>query len=339
METTKNKAKRPPAQKKPQPKKKVALDERQQPQASQKRRVPGAAVKQPPQKAPHAKPRKNAPVQEPVRVTPEVVYLAPKPFSRNRLLLRLATVVAVVLALVVGLSLFFKVENIQVSGCEQYTAYQIQQASGISEGDQLLTFSRAKASGKIISALPYVKTVRIGISLPDTVYIEIVETKVTYEVADKDGGSWLLDSDGKVVSAGNGGDHTKILGVQIENPAVGEIATAYQHVQTETDADGNVIPVTVTQAQKLQAAVSIAKLMEKNGIIGQAATIDVNNIYKVEVWYADIFQVMLGDTSRLDYKVTCMAALVQQLLEESVYATGLIDVSDPDKITYQSFTG
>lgn len=327
METTKNKGKRPPA-------KKAAPTQ-------QKRRVPGAAAKKPPEKAPHAKPRKNAPVPENVRVTPEVVYLAPKPFSRSRFILRLATVVAVVLALFVGLSLFFKVENIEVSGCDKYTAYQIQQASGIQVGDQLLTFSRAKASGKIISALPYVNTVRIGISLPDTVHIEVVETKVAYWLEDTEGNFWLMDSDGKIISqmTSGFGTHTQIMGVTIEDPEVGQSAVAWQDAQTETDAQGNTIPVTVTQAQKLQTAVQIAGYLEKSGIIGEVKTINVTNLYQMELHYGDKFQIQLGDTSRLAYKIGCVSSLVEQLLEESPYASGLIDLSDPDHITYQSAAG
>ena len=325
METTKKK--RPPV-KKAQP-------------TQPKRRVPGATAKKAPGKAPHLKERKNAPVQEQVRVTPEVVYLAPKPFSRNRLILRLATVVAVVLALFVALSLFFKVENIQVSGCEQYTAYQVQQASELNVGDQLLTFSRAKASGKIISALPYVKTVRIGIRLPDTVMIEVVETKVTYQVEDTAGQKWLMDSDGKIVSALTYSDknYTKVLGVVIEPGQVGQEAVAHQQAQMETDAQGNVIPVTVTQAQKLEVALKIAQHLERYGIIGQAASLDVTNLYEIELWYEDIFQVLMGDSSRLEYKVECVSVLVAQLLEESAYATGLIDLTDPEHITYKAFAG
>lgn len=327
METTKKSGKRPPV-KKAQP-------------VQPKRRVPGASAKKTPQKAPHVKARKNAPVQEQVRVTPEVVYLAPKPFSRNRLILRLATVVAVVLALFVGLSLFFKVETIQISGCEQYTAYQVQQASELNVGDQLLTFSRAKASGKIISALPYVKTVRIGIRLPDTVLIEVVETKVTYQVEDTAGAQWLMDSDGKIVGRMTNGDikHTKVLGFVIEPGQVGQMAVAHQEPQTETNGEGNLLPVTVTQAQKLQMAVKIAQCLEVNGIIGQAANLDVSNLYEIQLWYEDKFQILIGDSSRLEYKINYISTLIDQLLEESAYATGLIDLTDPDYITYQSFTG
>ena len=334
METTKNKAKRPPAQKKPQPKKKVALDERQQPQASQKRRVPGAAVKQPPQKAPHAKPRKNAPVQEPVRVTPEVVYLAPKPFSRNRLLLRLATVVAVVLALVVGLSLFFKVENIQVSGCEQYTAYQIQQASGISEGDQLLTFSRAKASGKIISALPYVKEARVGIKLPGTVYIEIKELDMTYAIQARDGSWWLIAADGRVIeqienTASSG--YTRILGVQADGPRADQkVQAAEPRTETETvpegNAQGETLPTVaqITGAQKLDVVLTILESLEENSIIGLIEYIDVSNLNNITMEYGQRLDIVLGTSENLPYKITYMAQAISQLAE---YETGELDVS------------
>lgn len=324
METTKkNQKKRPPAKRQPTP---------------TPRRKPGAKAASQPQKAPHAKPRKNAPVQEPVRVTPEVVYLAPKPFSRNRLILRLATVVAVVFALMIGLSLFFKVENIRVSGCEQYTAYQIQQASGVNVGDQLLTFSRARVSGKIISAFPYVKNVRIGISLPDTVYIEIQESRVTYAAADSSGIWWVMDSNGKIIESisSDYSEHTLIYGVTLEKPAAGQQAKAQESAQTETDAEGNPIPVTVTGEQKLRNAIAITQYLEANGIVGQIVSMDVSNLYDIKLQYEDKFQVTLGDTDRLDYKISCVSALVNQLLEESAYSAGIIDISDPQYITYQS---
>lgn len=328
MENKKNQKKRVPASKaKP---------------AQKPRRQPGANAKsRQPQKAPHAQPRKHAPVkEEPVRVTPEVVYLAPKPFSRNRLILHLATVVAVVLALMLGLSVFFKVENIQVSGCSQYTAWQIQQASGINEGDQLLTFSRAKASGKIINALPYVKNVRIGITLPDTVNIEIVETKVTYAVESTDGTWWAMDSEGKIVEevTGSQENHTVILGVTLETPKVGQTAQAYQPEQTETDADGNLIPVTVTQAQRLTAAIDISDFLERYGIIGEAASIDVTDLFNIELWYGEKYQVLLGDTGDLNTKIRYLKAIVDDYAETRPYETGVLDLSDPEWVEFQSFT-
>lgn len=291
------------------------------------------------QKAPHVQPRKNPPVQEqPVRVTPEVVYLAPKPFSRNRLILRLATVVAVVLALLLGLSIFFKVEKIEVSGCSQYTAWEVQQASGIRQGDQLLTFSVPKAAALIRKELPYVKTVRIGISLPDTVKIEIVETRVTYAAEGADGVWWLMGSDGKLLEAtAVPEEHTVIRGVLLDAPAAQAQAAALETAQQTTDAQGNVIPVTVTAAQRLTAALEIAALLEQNGIIGEAASIDVSNLQAVELWYGEKFHVMLGDTTELSLKVAYLKGFVDDYSVNRPYESGVLNLKDPEYIEYRSF--
>ena len=306
-----------------------------------KKRIPGQSAMRP-KKAPPVKPRKNPPVQEqPVRVVPEVVYLPPKPFSRSRFILHLVTVAAVVLALVLGLSIFFKVETIEVSGCSQYTAWQVQQASGITEGDQLLTFSRAGAASKIVSQLPYVKTVRIGISLPDTVKIEITETAVTYAVQDQSGIWWLMDSAGKLIEQTDetgSSAHTVITGVTIQSPEAGEQARAYEDTQESTDAEGNVIPITVTAAQRLTAVLDIAFNLEQNGIIGDAAGINVTDLFAIELWYGQKFQVRLGDTDRMAYKISCLKAVVDDFAQSRPYEAGVLDISNPDRIEYQSFT-
>ena len=51
---------------------------------------------------------------QPKPTAPEVVYTQPKVFNRNRLIMRLLTILAVVLAFGMGLSIFFKVENVTV---------------------------------------------------------------------------------------------------------------------------------------------------------------------------------------------------------------------------------
>lgn len=295
---------------------------------------------QQPQKAPHAQPRKNPPVQEqPVRITPEVVYLAPKPFSRNRFILRLATVVAVVLALTLGLSIFFKVEHFEVSGCSQYTPWQVQQASGIQEGDQLLTFSVPRAAALIRKALPYVKTVRIGIRLPDTVKIEIVETRVTYGLEDTAGTIWLMDADGKIIEqATPGSSYTKVSGVTIEIPTAGGQAVAYQDSQTQTDPEGNVIPVTVLASQRLRLVLEIAKNLEKYGIIGDVVSLDVTDYYSIELWYQDKFQVLMGDSTEVERKVRYIKSFVDDYTQNRPYEEGILDLTDPDRIEYSSFT-
>ena len=259
--------------------------------------------------------------------TPAVIYTAPRAFNWNRLLVQLLTVTAVVLALIMSLSVFFKVETITVSGAEKYSKWAVREASGIKEGDNLLTFSIPRASGQIIAKLSYVDKVRIGIKLPDTVNIYIEELDVAYAIKDSTGTWWLMTSEGRMVEQTNGGvaaDHTQILGVTVEAPEVNEFAVATELPPTETDESGELVPVTVTGAQRLSAAMQILKALEANDIVGEAASVDVTRLEDIILWYGTRYQVNLGGTGNMEYKIACMNDAILQL---SDYQTGVLDVS------------
>ena len=265
--------------------------------------------------------------REEKRPTPVVVYTQPLPFNSSRLLVQLLTITAVVLALIMGLSVFFKVENVVVHGANVYSAWAIQEASGIKEGDNLLTFSRARANGQIQAKLPYVDSSRIGIKLPNTVNIYIEETAVTYAIQTEDGIWWLMNSDGKLVEQINSTEaakHTKVLGVTLTGPVLNEQAVATENVPTETDAFGEIIPVSVTGNQRLSAALQILEALENNDIVGDAASVDVSSLSAIELWYGTRYQVNLGDNNDMDRKIASMYDVILQL---SNYQTGRLDCS------------
>ena len=117
----------------------------------------------------------------------------PKALPRRKLLWKLLTTAAVVVALLVGLTIFFKVQNVVVTGNGKYTAETVIAASGIETGENLLTFGKSRAAGRILAELPYVDQVQIGIKLPNTVNIDIVELEVSYAIRSTEGGWWLMD--------------------------------------------------------------------------------------------------------------------------------------------------
>lgn len=267
---------------------------------------------------------------QPRRQKQEVVYTPPKPFSRSRLLLRLLTVAAVVLALTLGMSIFFKVRVVTVSGAEKYTPWEIREASGIEEGDNLLSLSKFRASARIMAELPYVESVRIGINLPDTVNIEIRELTVVYAIQDQSGAWWLIDSSGGVVEqvdSAAAGDQTQILGVRIAFPTVGAQAAA---VEQQPAASGATEPsesapiATVRGSERLQTALSVLQYVEQNGMIGKITSVDVTNMGSIELWYGQRFDILLGDATSLSYKIASVAATVRQLGD---YASGELDAS------------
>ena len=306
-------------------------------------RAPTARRKKPPQatttKKASASPRKI--VREEPRPLQDVVYMPPKPFMRNRLLLRLATVAAIVLALVLAMAVFFRVEHIHVSGMDQYTAWDISEASGIEQGESLFSLGLPGAAARI-KALPYVKDVRIGIKLPNMVMIEITEVRVTYAIKAQNDDWWLVDSGGRViekVAQNKQDEYTKILGVHILNPKAGQQSVAHETARPEVDADGNTIPVTVTAAKQLTVALSIADQLEANSVIGQAASIDVNDMGNLQVWYGQQYQIKLGDESQLAHKINLAKGAIDSLSQES-HNSGVLDVSltvDKNGVRYTRF--
>jgi cell division protein FtsQ len=270
----------------------------------------------------------------------DVVYLPAQRFSRNRLILQLITVVAVVVALLLGISVFFKVETITVSGNVKYSAWDVSEASGIQKGENLLTFGIPQAVAKIQSALPYVEDVRIGIKLPNTVNIVIVESDVVYSVQASDDTWWLVNSAGKVIEkVPDGGQegYTKLLGIKLDAPQSGEQAVALETGSTQTDAAGETIPVTVTQSQRLTVALDITDYLERNGIIGKAASIDLTDLGNIELWYGQQYQVKLGDDSQLLYKISCLKSSIDRM---EPYQSGILDISFttwPDQVGFTAF--
>ncbi len=279
--------------------------------------------------------------------TPAVIYTDPVPFNRSRLAVQLVAIAAVVIAVVLGLSVFFKVEHINVSGAKVYSNWAVAEASGISQstenkgGDNLLTFSRTRASAQIRAKLPYVEEVRIGIKLPDTVNIYIKELEVTYAIKDQDGVWWLMTSTGRIVEQSNATEaekYTQILGVALESPVVNERAVAQEAPPQETQEEGETLPVVVTGAQRLSAALQILAALEANDIVGEAASVDVASVNSIELWYGTQYQVQLGDTSRMEYKIACMSDVILELED---YQRGILDVSFTtwaDQVGYTPFS-
>lgn len=313
-----------------------------------RRKETGTTARETVKKQTAAEPRKvRRPVQNKVVTpTPDVVYTPAKPFSRDRFLLRMATVVAVVIALMFGISIFFRVEHVKVSGADKYTPYMIQQAAGIKEGDALLGLSDARISGKITSALPYVENVSIAIELPNTVHIEIQEMDVVYAIRDDKDAWWLITANGRVVTNADNataGACTVIEGVRLSDPIGGgqaEAADVNSGIMVEDPVTGAMVPQFESGDSRLEAALTILQYLEDNVIIGEVASVNVGDLTNLELWYGQRFRVKLGDTTELGYKIRCMNAAINGSDGLDSHDSGILDISFtiyPDSIGYSVF--
>ena len=105
---------------------------------------------------------------------------------------------AICIAIVGALSLFFKADQIFVTGTSRYSQQQVLRASGIRQGGNLFLLNKHQAASAITEQLPYVESVRIRRQLPNALRIEI--TECTHPLAmEQDGVLWLLNGSGKII--------------------------------------------------------------------------------------------------------------------------------------------
>lgn len=217
-------------------------------------------------------------------------------------------IVAVILVCAV---LFFKVTEIQVSGNQIYTAGQVAGASGIVEGDSLLTIHRTAAAARLKVMLPYIENVKISRYLPGTVVIEVTEGGAAFSVEAGDGTSWLINASGKLLEEADVGaaDYPKLTGVTAKSPRAGQ--------QMDTDEQEN-----------LTAAQQLLELLSESGIVSQITEIDVEKSYDVVIWYGHQYEIHLGGSDRLEYKLRYLLSIMDQL--DSVRG-GVIDLTLEEK--------
>ena len=140
---------------------------------------------------------------------------------RFGVLYKLLTLVVVCAAAVLALTLFFKVESVEVTGNSRYSAQEIQDACGVSLGDNLYLLSKPDMVQRLHQQLPYIDEVRITRRLPNTLCVQVTEFSTVYAV-EQEGTVWLLTSGGKIVeTAAERGDTPIIDGCELLAPSLG----------------------------------------------------------------------------------------------------------------------
>ena len=260
-------------------------------------------------------PRQQRVIRPPREEIPKVVYTAPKPMRRGAFAWKLISMAAVVAAVFLGLSVFFRVDTITVAGADKYTPWMIREASGVELGDALLSIGEARVASRIQMELPYVDEIKVGIRLPGTVEIQVTELQVTYSIEDENGGWWLISANGRAVepvSLDQALGYTRVEGLAIRTPTAGEPVQAIPG--RIVDGDGNAVELAQSDAdQQLSALIKVMTGLEKNRIIGQITKIDMTSVTDIRLEYPQLLTVRLGDDDRLDYKIQYLAAAVKQL--------------------------
>lgn len=199
--------------------------------------------------------------------------------GRFGILYVLLSIVLIFGAIAGGSIVFFRVEDITVSGCSIYTQEEIIAAAGIQEGDNLFLIGKVSTARKILQALPYVKDVSPKRELPGTMNIIINECTPVAAVKGTDGSWWVIDEDAKLLEQGGGelrGQYAQVTGLELLMPSA-----------------GSNLAVSVEESGKLNALKQILSALKKRGMVQQLGDMDLSGTTEITFAYEGRFDVCL----------------------------------------------
>ena len=212
------------------------------------------------------------------------------------------------IAVIIAVTVFFRVSEVVVSGESGYPSFEIVEASGIKTGQNMFQFNKFKAIDGIFEDMPYIDEISIRRHLPDTVEIKVSRCSPAAAIKHKD--HWyLMDIKGKLLeNAGNiqPEGYPVIEGAEIKEPKVGKYA---EFISEETKK-----PLFLV----LNTALN-------NDILQHIGCIDVEKVYNIKFTYKGRFWVNIGDSEQMEKKFRFMLAVEDKL---SPNDRGTIDLSD-----------
>lgn len=154
----------------------------------------------------------------------------------------------VVIAVVLSLTVFFKVSAVEVDAAKsQYTAEQIREASGVSTGDNLFMINKEKVANAVGETLPYTGEITVKRSLPSKVRITVEDSTIAAAVKYNDKYIVLNDKN-KVLS--------KVASLEKLNEEVEKQGKIQSKLGKKTSKSKNTSTTTTTTTTTTTAAVT-----------------------------------------------------------------------------------
>lgn len=226
-------------------------------------------------------------------------------------LYKLLAFFALLVALVMGATVFFRVEEIVVTGNVRYTRQEVMDASGVLLGDNLFGMNKFDTARQIRRELPYVEAVNIRRGWPDALVITVTECLPAARVAGEDG-EWLISRSGKVLELVEQADTrvTRVDGIRIVQPEPG-------------------LPLVVQEGQQVRCdgLLALLQALDRCGIAQKVTWIDMTSPSRTRMDFDGRFTVKLPVNGDFDYLLGAMDKAVATLEE---YETGTLDLTVKD---------
>lgn len=238
--------------------------------------------------------------------------------SRHPGLYKAVSAVAILAAVAAACVIFFRVDDVIITGNHRYSVEEILEVTGIETGDNLVSLSGRGVSRQLRSRLPYIQSVTVKKLLPDTVSITVTEAPAAAAIKGEEGW-WLIGSDGKLLEqVSAAGAHATITGVTPLVPAV-----------------GTYLAVEDAQSQKLANLKELLAALEENGLLDKLEGIELEDDFSVRFTYDQHYAVELSATleNGMNYWLRRFAAALENpaVLEGENYT---VDISDGKRLRF-----
>lgn len=226
-----------------------------------------------------------------------------------------------VLLLVVGvgitlsMTLLFNISDIVIVGQSQYQVDEIIEASGISNGDNLVRTDVNEVHDNIMSSLMYVDEVRVKKDFPDSIVIEVMPSVPTAMI--EYGETYLLVSkEGKILEKlSEPSKNVPIIkGYYPGTDIITQMVYSNENFETdEKDEQKAKEEIEKKNQEKDKVFHTVCSLIKDNNLYDMV-DFDISDIYAISANYQDRISIRLGSSSELDYKLSyAMQILTDQL--------------------------
>ena len=240
-------------------------------------------------------------------VPPAKAPSSPRVRKIKRVLFYIVTIlVLVVICALVSLTVFFKIDSIQVEGKIRYESDEIISASMIKQGDNFILCKTSPGEREIYEKFPYIEEVDIYKKLFNKIIIRVKEATPT-SIIESEGRYILLSESGKIIdiSTDRQCNVPIILGARLEKPKLSS-SVKYQ--------DENI-------KEYIDEMIACAEKYD----IGTLETIDISNLSKIVLKISRGLSIVIGTPENIDYKLKTASKIMDQNI--SANDKGILDVS------------
>lgn len=245
--------------------------------------------------------------------------------GRGRLgpLFKLLCVLAVIVALTMGATVFFQVETVVVSGNSRYTEEEVVRATGIQVGDNLYRMNKNQIADKVLRELPYTRDLRIRRSLPSTIIITMTEWEAVARVKAPPAGTQVSAAAAESAPEGDGSSQENApevasedwlisVGGKLLEPAPADsTAIEVSGVTPLMPRAGTMLALPQEEQTKYDALLVLLAALEERGMMGAVESIRLEST-QVVMGYLGRFQVKMPLNSDFDYKLRALEAAVAE---------------------------